>query len=63
VRVNENMGDDDLKGMYHIAGNFRGRKCLRIGEKYDLHGENFRKLLACATPKDTAFTEKKNFRK
>ena len=59
------MGDDDLlmkKGtyMYRIAGNFRGRKCLRIGEKYDLHGEHFRKLLACATPMDTTpptFTE------
>ena len=36
---------------YHrIAGNFQGRKLLRIGEKYDFHGENFRGSLACATP-------------
>ena len=32
--------------------NFRGRKLSQIGEKYDFHGENFRGLLAFATPKD-----------
>ena len=26
-----------------IAGDFRGSKILPIGEKYDFHGENFRK--------------------
>ena len=33
--------------MYHIAGNFRGRKPLGIGEKYNFRGENFHELLAC----------------
>ena len=37
---------------YHIAVNFRGRKLLRIGEKYDFHGENFRGLLSFDAPKD-----------
>ena len=37
----------------HIAGNFRERKLLRIGEKYDFRGENVRRLLAFAAPKDT----------
>ena len=27
---------------YCIAGTFQGRKLLRIGKKYDFHGENFR---------------------
>ena len=34
-----------------IAGNFRERKLLRIGEKYDFRGENFRRLLTFAAPK------------
>ena len=38
--------------LYHIAGNFRGRKHLQIGKKYDFHRENFHGLLACAVPKD-----------
>ena len=33
---------------YRIAVNFRGWKLSRIGEKYDIRGENFRKLLAFA---------------
>ena len=37
---------------YRIAENFWRRKLLRIGEKYDLHGENFRGLLPFAMPKD-----------
>ena len=37
---------------YHIVGNFRGRKLSQIGEKYNFHGENFRRLLAFAVPKD-----------
>ena len=40
------------QAIYRIAGNFRGRKLSRIGEKYDFHGENFRGLLAFAAPKD-----------
>ena len=46
---------------YRIAGNFRGRKLSRIGEKYDFRRENFRGLLACAAPKDATplnFAEK-----
>ena len=46
---------------YRIAGNFRGRKLSRIGEKYDFRGENFRGLLACVALKDAAppnFAEK-----
>ena len=46
---------------YRIAGNFRGRKLLQTGEKYDFHRENFRRLLACAMPKDATppnFVEK-----
>ena len=46
---------------YRIAGNFRGRKLSRIGEKYNFRGENFRGLLAFTMPKDTTlpnFTEK-----
>ena len=44
------------KNVYCIAGNFRGRKLVQIGEKYDFCGENFRRLLAfaaqsCHTPK------------
>ena len=39
--------------MYRIAGNFQGRKLLRIGEKYEFHGENFHRLLACAAPRTT----------
>ena len=35
------------------SGNFQGRKLSRIGEKYDFHGENFRRLFAFATPKNT----------
>jgi len=31
--------------------NFRGRKLLQIGEKYDFHRENFRGLLAFAAPR------------
>ena len=34
---------------------------MRIGEKYDFHGENFRRLLAFAVPKDATspnFVEK-----
>ena len=27
-----------------MAGNFRGRKLLQIGEKYDFRRENFRRL-------------------
>ena len=45
-----------LQLLYRIAGNFRGRKLSRIGEKYD-----FRGLLAFAMPKDTTppnFVEK-----
>ena len=37
---------------YHIVGNFRGRKLSQIGEKCNFHGENFRRLLAFAVPKD-----------
>ena len=37
---------------YHIAGNFRGRKLLQIGGKYDFHRENFHWLLTRAAPKD-----------
>ena len=40
------------RAIYRIAGNFRGRKLSRIGEKYDFHGENFRGLLTFAAPKD-----------
>ena len=46
---------------YRIAGNFRGRKPSRIGEKCDFRGENFRRLLAFAAPKDATlpnFAEK-----
>ena len=46
---------------YRIAGNFRGRKLLWIGKKYEFHGKNFHRLLAFAVPKDTSppnFTEK-----
>ena len=39
--------------MYRVAENFQWRKLSRIGEKYDFRGENFRRLLALATPKDT----------
>ena len=38
--------------LYRVAGNFRGRKHLQIGEKYDFDRENFHGLLACAVPKD-----------
>ena len=38
---------------FSIAGNFRGRKLLRIGWTYNLRGENYRRLLACSAPKDT----------
>ena len=47
--------------LYCIAGSFRGRELSRIGEKYDFHGEDSRRLLACATPKDATppdFAEK-----
>ena len=37
---------------YHIVGNFQGRKLSLICEKYDFRGENFRRLLAFAVPKD-----------
>jgi len=37
---------------YRIAGNFRGRKLSRIGEKYDFHGENFSQIARFATRKD-----------
>ena len=37
---------------YRIAGNFRGREVSRIGEKYDIRGENLHGLLAFAMPKD-----------
>ena len=50
-----------LHVVYHIARNFRGRKFLRIGEKYDFHRENFCELLAFAMSKDTTppnFVEK-----
>ena len=30
------------RSLYRIAGNLRGRKLSQIGEKYDIHGENFR---------------------
>ena len=46
---------------YCVGENFRGRKLLRIGEKYNFCGENFRGLLAFAAPKDTTpqnFAEK-----
>ena len=46
---------------YHIAENFRGRKLSQIGEKYDFHWENLRRLLAFTMPKDTTppnFVEK-----
>ena len=36
--------------MYCIAGNFRRRKLLRIGEKYVFRGENFRLLPRQRTP-------------
>ena len=42
-------------------GNFWGRKLLWIGEKYDFHGEIFRRLHAFAVPKDATlpnFAEK-----
>ena len=44
-----------------IAGNFRGRKLSRIGQKYDFCGENFRGLLACAVPKDATPTKTAKF--
>ena len=37
---------------YRIAGNFRGRKLSRIGEKSNFRRENFCGLLAFATPKN-----------
>ena len=37
---------------YRIAESFRGRKLLRIGENYNFHGENLRRLLTSAAPKD-----------
>ena len=46
---------------YDIVGNFRRRKLLPIGEKYDICRENFRRSLAFTTPKDatpTNFAEK-----
>ena len=42
----------NLLSTYRIAGNFRGRKLSRIGEKYAFRGENFCGLLAFAVPKD-----------
>ena len=41
-----------LLSLYHIAENFWGRKLPWIGEKYDFRGENFRRLLAFAAPKN-----------
>ena len=38
--------------IYRIAGNFRGRKHLWIGENYDFCRENFLRLLTFAVPKD-----------
>ena len=35
-----------MQNWYRIAGNFRRRKLLQIGEKYDFRGENFHRLLA-----------------
>ena len=45
---------------YRIAGNFRGRKLSRIGEKDDFRGENFRGLLPFSAPTDAMpnFVEK-----
>ena len=41
-----------IAGKYVSAGNFRGRKLLRICEKYDFRGENFCGLLVFAAPKN-----------
>ena len=38
--------------MYRIAGNFWGRKLLRICKKYNFRGENFHRLLAFPVPMD-----------
>ena len=38
---------------YRIAGNFRGRELLRLGEKYDIRRENFHRLLTFVAPKDS----------
>ena len=45
---------------YRIAGNFRGRKLSRIGEKDDFRGEIFRGLLPFSSPTDAMpnFAEK-----
>ena len=51
-KVYELIGQLTRTRKYRIAGNFRERKLLRIGEKYDFHGENVRGLLAFAAPKD-----------
>ena len=60
---NMDMGYGQLwySAKYRTAGNFWGRKLSRIGEKHDSRGENFRRLLACAVPKDATppnFAEK-----
>jgi len=34
---------------WESLGNFWGWNLLRIGEKYDTHGENFHRLLICGT--------------
>ena len=52
---------EKLRQLWLLVGNFQGRKLSRIGEKYDFRGENFHRLLTCATPKDATlpnFTEK-----
>ena len=43
---------NSIVSWYCIAGNFQGRKLLQIGKKCDFRKENFRRLLAFATPKD-----------
>ena len=52
----ESMQNIKRRENYRIAGNFRGRKPSRIGEKCDFRGENFRRLLAFAAPKDATLS-------
>ena len=52
TKTNKNkQTNKQTNSLYHTAENFRGRKPW-IGEKYDFRRENFRRLLAFATPKN-----------
>ena len=44
-QVQQPMGAGKSTCIYHIAGNFRGRKLSRIGRKGAFRGENFRGML------------------